>query len=118
MAGDSVLASQHADAAGHSFPEAGSGGDPPILHPRTLARAVTDKAVVYPPVLEEIALGAWHHIEHSANDWIESDHGRLKFRVRPSAVSKISSAHKWSVLGTLSSRTFAADIRSAGAGIQ
>jgi transposase, IS6 family len=44
---------------------------------------VTDKAAVYPPVLEEIAPGAWHHTERYANNRIESDHGRLKSRLRP-----------------------------------
>ena len=41
------------------------------------------KAAVYPPVLDEIAPGAWHHIERYANNRIESDHGRLKSRLRP-----------------------------------
>jgi hypothetical protein len=27
--------------------------------------------------------GAWHHTERYANNRIESDHGRLKFRLRP-----------------------------------
>ena len=30
----------------------------------------TDKAAVYPPVLEEIAPGAWHHTERYATDEI------------------------------------------------
>ena len=56
--------------AGHrraGLPEAGHGGDPPIRHPRTSStgrrptEVITDKAAVYPPVLEEIAPGAWHH---------------------------------------------------------
>jgi IS6 family transposase len=44
---------------------------------------VTDKAAVYPPVLDELAPGAWHHTERYANNRIESDHGRLKSRLRP-----------------------------------
>ena len=44
---------------------------------------VTDKAAVYPPVLDDIVLGTWHHTERYANNRIESDHGRLKFRLRP-----------------------------------
>jgi transposase, IS6 family len=44
---------------------------------------ITDKAAAYPPVLEEITPGAWHHTEPYANNRIESDHGRLKSRLRP-----------------------------------
>ena len=44
---------------------------------------MTDKAAVYLPVLEELVLGTWHHTERYANNRIESDHGRLKFRLRP-----------------------------------
>ena len=52
-------------------------------HGPSPTEVVTDKAAVYPPVLEEIALGAWHHTERYANNRIESDHGRLKSRLRP-----------------------------------
>jgi transposase-like protein len=44
---------------------------------------VTDKAAVYPPVLDELAPGAWQHTERYANNRVESDHGRLKSRLRP-----------------------------------
>ena len=47
------------------------------------AEVITDKAAVYPPVLDEIAPGAWHHTEPYANNRIESDHGRLKSRLQP-----------------------------------
>jgi IS6 family transposase len=44
---------------------------------------ITDKAAAYPPVLDEIAPFAWHHTEPYANNRIESDHGRVKSRIRP-----------------------------------
>jgi transposase-like protein len=44
---------------------------------------ITDQAAVYPPVLEELAPGAWHHTEPYANNPVETDHGRLKSRLRP-----------------------------------
>jgi transposase, IS6 family len=43
----------------------------------------TDKAAVYPHVLDELAPGAWHCTELSANNRIEADHGQLKQRLRP-----------------------------------
>ena len=44
---------------------------------------ITDKAAVYPRVLDELAPGAWHHTEQYANNRIEADHGRLKARLQP-----------------------------------
>jgi IS6 family transposase len=43
----------------------------------------TDKAAVYPHVLEELTPGAWHHTEPYANNRIEADHSQLKRRLRP-----------------------------------
>jgi IS6 family transposase len=43
----------------------------------------TDKAAVYPHVLEELTPGAWHCTELYANNRIEADHGQLKQRLRP-----------------------------------
>jgi transposase-like protein len=34
-------------------------------------------------VLDELVSAAWHHVERYANNRIESDHGRLKHRLRP-----------------------------------
>ena len=47
------------------------------------AEVITDKAAVYPPVLEELVPGTWHHSERYANNPVEADHGRLKSRLRP-----------------------------------
>ena len=49
----------------------------------TPVEVITDKAVGYPRVLDELAPGVWHHTEQYANNRIESDHGRLKSRLRP-----------------------------------
>jgi transposase-like protein len=48
----------------------------------TPAEVVTDAASVYPAVLDELIPSAWHHVERYANNPIESDHGRLKHRLR------------------------------------
>jgi transposase-like protein len=47
------------------------------------SEVVTDAAPVYPRVLDELVPSAWHHMERYANNRIESDHGRLKHRLRP-----------------------------------
>ncbi len=49
----------------------------------TPVEVITDKAAVYPCVLDELAPGAWHHTEQYANNRIEADHGQLKQRLRP-----------------------------------
>ena len=43
----------------------------------------TDRAPVFPRVIEELAAGARHVTEQYANNVIEADHGRLKARLRP-----------------------------------
>jgi transposase-like protein len=49
----------------------------------TSVEVVTDRAPVYPLVLEELLPVAWHCTEQYANDQIEADHGRVKARLRP-----------------------------------
>jgi IS1 family transposase len=49
----------------------------------TPAEVTTDKAPVYPAVLEELLPAAWHRTEQYANNRVEADHGRLKSRLRP-----------------------------------
>jgi transposase-like protein len=49
----------------------------------TPTEVVTDKAAVYPRVLEELVPAAWQHVEQYANNRIEADHNRLKQRLRP-----------------------------------
>jgi IS6 family transposase len=49
----------------------------------TPTEVVTDKAATYPIVLDELLPAAWHRTERYANNHIETDHGRLKARLRP-----------------------------------
>jgi transposase-like protein len=43
----------------------------------------TDRAPVYPAVLEALLPAAWHRTDQYANNRLECDHGRLKARLRP-----------------------------------
>jgi transposase, IS6 family len=43
----------------------------------------TDRAPVYPRVLDELVPAAFHITEQYANNRVEADHGRLKSRLRP-----------------------------------
>jgi IS6 family transposase len=52
------------------------------------AEVVTDRAPVYPVVLDELVLeellpAAWHRTDWYANNRVEADHGRLKTWLRP-----------------------------------
>ena len=47
------------------------------------AEVTTDRAHVYPRVLDELVPSALHIVEQYANNPIEADHGRLKARLRP-----------------------------------
>jgi DDE domain len=58
------------------------GGGALPLGTLTPVEVITDKAAVYPRVLEELAPGAWHHTELYVNNRIEADHGQLKRRLR------------------------------------
>jgi transposase-like protein len=54
-----------------------------LEHGSSPTEVITDQAAVYPPVLEELAPGAWHHTEPYANNKIESDHSQVTSRIRP-----------------------------------
>jgi transposase, IS6 family len=43
----------------------------------------TDRAAVYPAVVDELLPEAWHVTDRYANNRVEADHGRLKARLRP-----------------------------------
>jgi IS6 family transposase len=43
----------------------------------------TDRAPVYPRVIDDLLSGARHLLEQYANNAVEADHGRLKARLRP-----------------------------------
>src|SRR5436305_8984806 len=47
------------------------------------AEVSTDRAPAYPGVLDELLPSACHVVERYANNPIETDHGRLKARLRP-----------------------------------
>lgn len=47
------------------------------------AEVTTDRAPVYPRILDELIPSALHTVERYANNPIETDHGRLKARLRP-----------------------------------
>jgi transposase-like protein len=49
----------------------------------TPVEVTTDQAPVYPAVLGELLSAAWHRTDRYANNRIETDHGRLKVRLRP-----------------------------------
>jgi transposase-like protein len=49
----------------------------------TPAEVTTDRAPVYPAVLEDLLPAAWHRTDQYANNRVECDHGRLKARLRP-----------------------------------
>jgi IS6 family transposase len=54
------------------------------LHTGTVpAEVTTDRAPVYPRVLGELVPSALHTVKQYANNPIETDHGRLKARLRP-----------------------------------
>jgi transposase-like protein len=72
-----VSTRRDADAAHRFFQQAiGS----PSVRP---VEVTTDRAPVYPAVLEALLPAAWHCTDRYANNGIECDHGRLKARLRP-----------------------------------
>jgi IS6 family transposase len=64
-------------------------GGPSLFEPAigttkiTPADVITDQAPVYPAVLEDLLLAAWHRTDRYANHRVECDHGRLKARLGP-----------------------------------
>ena len=73
-----VLLSQRRDlaAARRFFVRALRGGTIP-------AEVTTDRAAAHPRVLDELIPSALHIVERYANNPVETDHGRLKARLRP-----------------------------------
>jgi transposase-like protein len=49
----------------------------------TPIEVVTDRALAYLTVLDDLLEATWHRTERSANNRVEADHGRLKARLRP-----------------------------------
>lgn len=73
-----VLASQKRDLAAtrRFFTEA-------FVHAQQPSEVTTDRAAAYPRVLDELLPAAHHVTEQYTNNAIETDHGRLKSRLRP-----------------------------------
>ena len=71
-----VSTRRDAAAARQFFARALHAGPSPV-------EVTTDRAPVYPRVLDELVAGARHVVEQYANNVVESDHGRLKARLRP-----------------------------------
>jgi transposase-like protein len=73
-----VLVSERRDgaAARAFFARALKAGPAPV-------EVTTDRAPVYPRMIDELAPGARHVLEQYANNTVEADHGRLKARLRP-----------------------------------
>lgn len=59
-----------------------------------LTEVTTDRAAVYPRVIDEFVPRARHVTEQYANNRVEADHGRLKDRLRPMrGLKQVSCAH-------------------------
>jgi transposase, IS6 family len=73
-----VLVSERRDgtAARAFFARALKSGPSPV-------EVTTDRAPVYPRVIDELATPARHVLDRYANNNVEADHGRLKARLRP-----------------------------------
>src|ERR687893_917221 len=54
-----------------------------LEHGPSPTEVTTDRAPAYPRVLDELLPSARHVVEQYRNNPIESDHGRLKSRLRP-----------------------------------
>jgi transposase-like protein len=55
-----------------------------LAHATMPVEVTTDRAAVYPRLIDELAPGARHVLEqHASNNRIEADHGRLRVRLRP-----------------------------------
>jgi transposase-like protein len=84
-----VLASERRDlaAACRFFAQA-------LAHGRRPVEVTTDRAAAYPRVLDEQLPAAHHVTAQHANNKIETDHGRLKARLRPMrGLKRFRSAH-------------------------
>ena len=77
------------------------------------SEVITDRAPVYPKLVEELAPAAWHHCEQYANNRLEADHGLLKRRLRPMRHLRNDRTPPSSSPATHSSRTCAAAITTS-----
>jgi transposase-like protein len=54
-----------------------------LRHGPSPVEVTTDRAPVYPRLIDEVTPAARHVLEQYANNSVEADHGRLKARLRP-----------------------------------
>ena len=81
-----VSGRRNAEAARAFFARALRAGPSPV-------EVTTDRAPVYPSVLDQLVPAARHVTDHYTNNLIESDHGRFKARLRPMrGLKRIASA--------------------------
>jgi hypothetical protein len=73
------------------------------------AEVTTDRAPVYPRVVDDLLPTARHVTEQHTNTGVETDHGRLKARLRPTRGLKTLRSLRVVRPGTRSCRTYAAD---------
>jgi hypothetical protein len=76
----------------------------------------TDKPPVYRAMLEALVPAAWHRTDQYANNGVESDHGRLKARLRPIGRLKQNRSARVIIAGMPSPRTFDVVTRIGGRG--
>jgi len=69
---------------------------------------VTDRAPVYPTLVDDLFPAAWHHSEQYGNNRIEADHGRLTRRLRPMRHLRNDARRRWLLPAMPSCRTYAA----------
>jgi transposase, IS6 family len=77
-----VFERRNAGAARAFFTRALSSGPAPV-------EVTTDRAPVYPRIIDDLVPAARHVLERYTNNRVESDHGRLKARLRPMRGLKI-----------------------------
>jgi transposase-like protein len=66
---------------------------PPLLQTGHPIEAVTDRALAYLRVLDDLFEATWHRTEPYANNRVEADHGRLKARLGPMRGLKLPPAN-------------------------
>jgi transposase, IS6 family len=54
-----------------------------LIHAPSPVEVTTDRALVYPRVIDDLVPAARHVLEQYSNNSVEADHGRLKARLRP-----------------------------------
>jgi transposase-like protein len=65
---------------------------PALTHGASPVEVTTDRAPVYPRVIDDLVPAARHVLDQYANNRVEADHGRLKARLRPMRGMKTTSS--------------------------